>query len=229
MCVIADPELKARVEAATGVSVPSASPCCDQANQTQSSPCTAQKVFGVALTIVLSFVIVRIAAGVTLHIANDLVYFEDDGTEVIPSPLFVLLIFIGVLSAQLLVLCGIKKALVFFSQRRAAAANVSTACSGTQPPSDGTSGSSGVRRFLPSFSSTRFFVPSMPSFLQRRDARGSYEPLMSDESTTELIVTSAPSAPQQHLIYVPPPAYTVAAPVAAHEVRAQSLSSFSML
>mmetsp|Transcript_75092 Transcript_75092/g.162391 ORF Transcript_75092/g.162391 Transcript_75092/m.162391 type:complete len:857 (-) Transcript_75092:19-2589(-) len=210
----ADAELKAKVEAASGVPVPVRGARCEGSE----GPCKWRKVLTVVATICLSFLIVRIAAGATMQVANSLVQEQEDGSELVPSPIFVLLIFISFLAIELLVLVGIKKAVDFFHQRRAAARTPPTASSGTQPSSGGESG--GLMRYMPVVA-----LPRMPTFFRRGDGtRGSYQPLMcDDESNTELI-THAPSAPQQHLVYVPPPA-----PIQPREVRAQSMSSFSMI
>ena len=228
-------DLKARVEAAAGIPVPSPA-CCNKS--TNRGRCTFRKVLAGVAAVCVSFLVVRIAAGITMAIAEDMVYEEEDGTQVVPNLLVILLIFIALLLAQLLILVALKKALECCLTSRSAASSP-TACSGTQAPQGGGGGSIRFIPVMPKFAVPQFRAPQLPSFMRREPSRGAYEPLMTDDNTsTELVQTQVAyyeaSAPQQHMMYVPPTSSTAASAPAEHYVHAQhvpaqSLSSFSMI
>jgi len=210
-----DPELKARVEAASGVSVPEVS--CPKEGQ----PCRGKKCLLFALrlvvTVALSFLLVRLAAGATVAVANSMISTDEEtGETTEPSPISVLLIFISFLLAELLVIYAVKRCLIGFRARRQGAF-ASTGTS-TVPPQN-----NGLGRYLvfPSFpTAARRF-----SFFRSTPSNAGYSPLMTDEENTVTEMVQSPSivvasAPMQHqIVYLPP---TV-------PVTAQSLSSVSMI
>lgn len=216
-----DPELKARVEAASGVPLPEVSPKDGQPCRGKRCLCFALRLI---VTVALSFLLVRFAAGATLAVADSMVYTnEENGETVEPSPVSVLLIFISFLLAELLVVYGVKKCVTGCAARRQNSAFAST---GTSSPTVSPQSSGGLGRYL--------VFPSLPSSTRRfsffrTTPSGGYSPLMTDEESTVTEMVQSPSlvmasAPLQHqVLYLPP---TVNAPP---HITAQSLSSVSMI
>ena len=219
-----DPELKARVEAASGIPVPQ--PCCAKK---ENQPCRARKCFNVLLrimvTLALSFLLVNLAARATLAIINGMIYTDEEtGETVEPKPVVVLLVFISFLLVEVLMIVAVKKCLVSRIARRRRGA---FAASGTSPS---TSPSSPPPPAAPTGLGRYFATIPLPSprfsFFRTAPSSG-YAPLMTDEeSNTEMIqspngvvVASAPLQPQ--VFYVPP--------TMPSHVTAQSVSSVSMI
>jgi hypothetical protein len=219
-----DPELKARVEAASGIAVPH--PCCAKAEQTTTETSRGAKCLTVfvriMVTFAVSFLLVHLAARATLAIANEMVYTDAETGETFePKPVSVLLIFISFLLVEILMVVALKRCLVAYVTRRRRNAFAS---SGTSPtaPSSSPSTNGGFGRFVPSMSlpSRRF------SFFRTTPSTHVYAPLMTDEeSHTEMIQSPSivvASAPMQHqVVYLPPN-------MPSH-VAAQSISSVSMI
>jgi hypothetical protein len=215
-----DPELKARVEAASGIAVPK--PCCAQSDKPTSEPSRGAKCLKVFLrimiTLVMSFLLVHLAARFTLEVANGMVYTDEETGETFePKPVSVLLIFISFLLAEILIIVALKRCLVACVTRRRRNAFASSGTSATASSSNG-----GFGRFIPSISppSRRF------SFFRTSPAANVYAPLMTDEeSHTEMIQSPSivvASAPMQHqVVYLPP--------TMPSHVAAQSVSSVSMI
>lgn len=212
-----DPELKARVEAASGIPVPQ--PCCAQNN---SQPCRGRKcvigLFRVLLTLALSFFLVHMAASFTLAIVNGMVSTDEETGETVgPTPVSVLLIFISFLLVEILMIVAFKRCLAgCIARRRQGAYAASGTSSSPTPP-----GNHGFGRYFAAIPlpSRRF------SFFRSNPANNGYSPLMTDEeNNTEMIqsptvVASAPLQPQ--IVYVPP--------TMPSHVAAQSISSVSMI
>jgi len=230
-----DPELKSRIEAATGVSVPE--PCQMHNASNQNQPCRAKQCLMVVLrlivTFALSLLLVRVAAEGTVAIANNMIYTNENNETVEPSPVVVLLIFISFLLAQLLVVVGIKKCIMSYRLRRQreSFANSGTNNSNTPPPttssSTTTTSNGGFGRY---FVFPTIPLPTRKFSLFRSNSSNGYSPLMTDEENTVTEMVQSPSvvvasAPLQHqVLYVPP------STVQVHpHVTAQSLSSVSMI
>lgn len=221
-----DPELKARVEAASGIPVPQ--PCCGKNNNTE--PCRGKKcltvILRILLTLALSFFLVHLAAGITLSIVNDMVYTDEEtGETVEPTPVTVLLIFISFLLVEILMIVAIKKCLAGCIARRRRGNFASSGTSSSSSPSSPSSPSPSSNGFTRYFAT--FPLPSRKfSFFRSNPSNNGYAPLMTDEeNNTEMIqsptvvVASAPLQPQ--ILYVPPN-------MPSH-VAAQSVSSVSMI
>jgi multisubunit Na+/H+ antiporter MnhB subunit len=121
------PELKARVEAVSGIPVPQ--PC---GAKKDNQPCRARKCFNVLLrimvTLALSFLLVNLAARAPLAIINGMIYTDEEtGETVEPKPVSVLVVFISFLVVEIV---AIKKLIVSCAARRRARAFAS---SGTSP------------------------------------------------------------------------------------------------
>lgn len=201
-------QLKEQIESASGVPVPPVRNC-------NARKC-GRRVVRVLIALVVSFLLVRLAAQFTLMIVNRMVYVDEDNNEVVPSPLVVLLVFISMLLSELMVVLAIKNIVEACRQRsaRSTTTPVNNATTGTStPPPE-------------NFNMNRL-VPSLPTFTRSvrvsnpfsRSAQ--YEPLLTDEETEMVesnVVASAPMEHGHHVVYVPPTAVT-----------AQSMSSVSML
>jgi hypothetical protein len=91
-----DPELKARVEAATGQPIPE--PCC-----ARSKKCGACKV---VCKVVLSLLVVFASMRITGCIYGSMIHEDENGDPVGPGPLVFLLLFIAVITVLLGLLAG---------------------------------------------------------------------------------------------------------------------------
>jgi fumarate reductase subunit C len=201
----ANPELKEKVEAASGVPLPPPLPKCRIAEKPWYVKVCC--LLGVMAAVVVSAVSGLVITHAILSSGED----EDDNVEVSQSPIVVFLVLFVVVWAQFLVVVGILKAISAY--RNASSAPV-TASTGTSNNSSNNQSSGGnypqvlqrMRSIQISSLLPRFGRPSSSS------QRPEYEPLLSsdenDESTsTEMVDASAPPAVTHIPVVVTPVQY----------------------
>lgn len=233
----ADPALKEQLQQ-KGVRVPGVR----AAAAGEETPCQQRCRFALRLVaaFALSFLLVQLAAAVTVSIATSMVHETEEGDEEVPAPWAVLLIFISLLLAELALLVAVKSVVRQYSQRRsppaASAAPQNNNNNNNSGSSSGSGSGSGPMTYVYNLSQP------MLALLQRRSPSGDgYTPLLREEAVDmeEADSAAAPSSGggrMTQLVTLPvqlrpsaPPQPTIITAATPSYVQAQALSTVSMI
>lgn len=200
----ASPELKAKVEAASGMPLPPTLPAC----RSRMAVAMADQAWYVKLLYVLgmftvSLLIVANAMLITGAIVNGIYMDQDED----PSPVVVLLLLFSVLTLEVMLVKRLQMAICAYLASPSAPTTASSGTEGGSSPSPSNSGGGGVQLpqifqrmravQLTSLLPARFSSPSSPSGPQ-------YQPLLSEEDyeeqeqhrgNTEMMLVSASAPP----------------------------------
>ena len=190
----ASPELKAKVEAASGIPVPPTLPACRAGRAMAQQPWYVKALCVVGF-LGVSFLVVVTAMLITGAIVNSI--YDNDSDDDNASPIVVLAILFSVLTLELLIVKRLRMALCSYLN---SSPNV-TASSGTSLDESGENGG-GIRSTLPEiFQRMRSvqissLLPNRTRSFSSSSSGPQYEPLLSEEErdNTDVMMVQVPAS-----------------------------------